>query len=75
MDTFGNVIQIGRWDMGVFFDEQTPEAIVKAVKNFRDSDYDPAYIRSKAIPFDKERFKTTMKDCIENALKEHLNKR
>jgi glycosyltransferase involved in cell wall biosynthesis len=61
--------------MGVFFDEQTPEAIIEAVGKFRDNDYDPAYIRDKAIPFDKERFKTTMKDYITNALEEHLNNR
>lgn len=57
--------------MGVFFDEQTPEAIIRAVENFCDSDYDPEYIRSKALPFDKEQFKTTMKDYVEKALKEH----
>lgn len=58
--------------MGVFFDEQTPEAIIEAMGKFRDGDYDPAYIRSKATPFDKERFKTTIKDYIEKALKNHL---
>ncbi|MDD2766246.1 MAG: glycosyltransferase [Candidatus Moranbacteria bacterium] len=58
--------------MGVFFDTQTPEAIIDAVHRFRDDDYDPAYIRSRALPFDKERFKTTIKDYIEKALKNHL---
>jgi len=61
--------------MGVFFDEQTPEAIVSAVGRFRDEDYDPAYIREKSLPFDKERFKATIKDYVENALAEHLKKR
>lgn len=60
---------------GVFFDEQTPEAIVEAVRSFDESRYDPHYIRNKALCFDKEQFKATMKDYIESALKEHLKKR
>ncbi|PIX89973.1 MAG: glycosyltransferase family 4 protein, partial [Candidatus Moranbacteria bacterium CG_4_10_14_3_um_filter_45_9] len=60
---------------GVFFDEQTSEAIVRAVEHFRDTDYDPEYIRNKAVPFDKERFKATMKDYIENAVNKHLQQR
>lgn len=60
---------------GVFFDEQTPEAIVEAVRSFDESRYDPQYIRNKALCFDKEQFKATMKDYIESALKEHLKKR
>src|SRR3990167_9670234 len=61
--------------MGVFFDEQTPEAIVGAMGHFRAAEYDPQYIRAKALPFDKERFKATIKDYITNALKEHLKQR
>jgi len=61
--------------MGVFFDEQTPEAIVSAVQRFRDADYDPQYIRNQSLPFDKERFKATIKDYIEKALAEHLKAR
>jgi len=61
--------------MGVFFDEQTPEAIVSAVRKFHDADYDPVYIREKALPFDKERFKSTMKYYIEKVLKGHLEAR
>ena len=61
--------------LGVFFDEQTPEAIVRAVEGFREADYDAAYIRSKAIPFDKERFKATIMDYVEKALAAHLEKR
>ncbi|OGI14924.1 MAG: hypothetical protein A2878_01060 [Candidatus Moranbacteria bacterium RIFCSPHIGHO2_01_FULL_54_31] len=60
--------------LGVFFDEQTPEAIMRAVEHFRETDYDAAYIRSKAIPFDKERFKATIKNYVEKALAAHLEK-
>ncbi|MEK7494675.1 MAG: glycosyltransferase [Patescibacteria group bacterium] len=60
---------------GVFFDEQTPEAIVKAVERFDETAYDPHFIRQKALAFDKEQFKATMKDYIEKALAEHLKTR
>lgn len=61
--------------MGVFFDEQTPEAIVGAVEHFCRAEYNPHFIREKALPFDKERFKTTIKDYIEGALHNHLETR
>lgn len=61
--------------MGVYFDEQTAEAIVTAVQGFEEKRYDPEYIRSQTRRFDKERFKATMKDYVENALREHLEKR
>ncbi len=58
--------------MGVYFDTQTAEAIVSAVTTFDEKRFDPEYIRSKALRFDKERFKATMKDYVTNALDEHL---
>ncbi len=61
--------------MGVFFDEQTPQAIVQAMDAFWKNDYDPVYIRSKALAFDKERFKATIQDYVESALEEHLETR
>ena len=61
--------------MGVFFEEQTPESIVAAVKHFSEKEYDGEYIRAKALPFDKERFKATMKDYVEKALEEHLREK
>lgn len=60
---------------GVLFDEQTPEAIISAVGRFQDDAYDSEYIRTKALAFDKERFKATMKDYVEKALEEHLRQR
>lgn len=60
---------------GVFFDEQTPEAIVRAMKNFRATDYDPHSIRPQALPFDKELFKTKIRAYIEKALEKHLRER
>ncbi len=61
--------------MGVYFEEQTAEAVVKAVEKFDENRYDPACIRAQALHFDKERFKATIKDYVEKALEEHLKLR
>lgn len=61
--------------MGAYFDEQTADAIAEAVKRFDGRSCDPEYIRSKALHFDKERFKATIKDYVENALRENLEMR
>jgi len=58
--------------MGVYFDLQTADAIVRAVESFDEKAYDPAFIRSRALRFDKELFKATIKDCLTRALAEHL---
>ena len=61
--------------MGVYFDAQTPEAIVAAVESFDEQRYDSAYIRSQSLRFDKERFKATIRDYVTDALAEHLRKK
>ena len=53
---------------GVFFDEQTPEAIMDAVSRFMDDDYDSDRIREKALPFDKEAFKRIIREYVEEAV-------
>ena len=54
---------------GIFFNEQTSEDIIRAVKKFRDENYDSKYIRSKALKFDREVFKSKIKEYIERELK------
>ncbi|MDD5397157.1 MAG: glycosyltransferase [Candidatus Moranbacteria bacterium] len=60
--------------MGVFFDQQTPEAIIEAVEKFKTLTFNANHIRSKVLKFDREVFKQKMQAFIENALKEHHNK-
>ncbi len=60
--------------MGVFFEQQSPEAIIAAVEKFEKMSFDPSYIRSKVLKFDRENFKEKMKAFIENALAEHKKK-
>lgn len=57
---------------GVFFENQTAEDIIAAVKNFKESDYDPNYIREKAEKFDKKIFKEKIKKYIDEEYKKHL---
>lgn len=52
--------------MGVFFDEQTKEAVIEAVEKFKKLSFDAEYIRSKVLKFDREIFKQKMKEFIEN---------
>jgi glycosyltransferase involved in cell wall biosynthesis len=54
---------------GIFFDEQTPEAIMAAVKNFDCKRFDPEYIRQSVLKFDKSVFKAKIKDYVESEYK------
>jgi glycosyltransferase involved in cell wall biosynthesis len=53
---------------GAFFDRQTPESLVDAVRRFEASAYDPAAIRAHARRFDVSVFKAGMRAAIENEL-------
>ncbi len=53
----------------IFFNRQEPEDIINSVKKFHDADYDPEYIRAKALKFDREIFKAKIKEYIEKELK------
>ncbi len=53
---------------GIFFDRQTPEAIMEAVSRFRDDDFDPVRIRESALPFDRESFKRIIREYVEEAV-------
>ncbi|MDP1620119.1 MAG: glycosyltransferase [Candidatus Moranbacteria bacterium] len=54
---------------GLFFEEQTAQAIIEAVGKFNDADYDPAYIRGQAEKFDKSLFKARIKEYIDGEYK------
>lgn len=53
---------------GLFFDHQTVEDVIVAIKNFRDNDYDPNYIRERVKKFDKSIFKAKIREYIEKEL-------
>ncbi len=58
--------------MGEFFDVQTAEALEGALRTFTSGLYDPQFIRNQVLRFDKEKFKATIKNLVENALAAHL---
>ena len=50
---------------GIFFDRQTEDDLIQAVKKFQKTNFDPRYIRQQALKFDKERFKMEIKKLVE----------
>lgn len=59
---------------GLFFDQQNAESLIEALKKFNELNFDREYIRSKAFKFDKEIFKSKIKNYVEEALAKHKNK-
>lgn len=56
---------------GVFFRQQTPEALAQAVRGFRDELFDPAAIRQHAEKYDVKVFRETVKEFIAEKWKKH----
>lgn len=54
--------------MGIFFEEQTADAVADALGRFRDKDYDSEYIRGRALRFDKAIFKEKIRKYITEAM-------
>lgn len=53
-------------ETGLFFEEQTPEALMDAVKRFEDIEkqFDPEHCRLNAARFSPERFRSAIKDFL-----------
>ena len=49
---------------GLFFNEQTPQAIINAVKEFEKMNFDRQYIRKTAERFSKAQFKDKIKEMV-----------
>jgi glycosyltransferase involved in cell wall biosynthesis len=58
---------------GVFFDDQSAEAIVAAIKRFESAGvaFDPCAVRSNALRFGSERFKTELRSFVDEAFRKH----
>lgn len=57
---------------GVYFDEQTWEALADAVIRFNDAEFDPERIRKHAEQFSRERFEREMREYLAYAWEEFL---
>ncbi len=55
---------------GEFFDEQTPEALIRAIRTFEPAEYDPEKIRAHAKSFDVQRFQQQILQFILQARRE-----
>jgi len=49
---------------GIFFHEQTPQEIIKAVKKFEEIEFDYEIIRNSALKFSRENFRKKVKKVI-----------
>lgn len=58
---------------GHFFYRQTPEALIKAIKEFEKMDFNTKICRKNALRFDKEIFKKKIKNFIEEKYREFKN--
>lgn len=54
-------------ETGIFFDEQTPEYLIRAINNFTPTKFNPKKIRDHVLKFDKELFKKKIKDFIKES--------
>jgi len=59
---------------GVFFDEQTADSLITAIKNFHKDKFNPRLIRQHAEKYSVERFKNEIKKFIEEEWKKFNNK-
>ena len=59
---------------GVFFNEQSIDSLVGAIKKFDASKFNPQTIYQHALKFDKENFKKKIKDFIEKKYNDHRNR-
>ncbi len=63
---------------GVFFDDQTPQSLIKAIKSFRDIKWKPHTIREHALGFDNSIFRSKIKNFVKTSFDEYtkmLNKK
>ena len=57
---------------GILFYEQTPQALMNALRQFTSWSYDPDDIRSHAVSFDTDSFQKIMKETVHALHKEYL---
>lgn len=56
---------------GVFFHEQTPEALAAALTDLESRTFDPAALRAHALTFDDAEYRRKIAACVDEALRRH----
>ena len=72
----GSLETVSKGETGLFFHEQSPESIIKAVEDFESMGkvpFDYKSCRKWAEGFSEERFKKEIKDFVETKYKEFKN--
>lgn len=65
----GDIVEhVNEGQEGLFFSEQTPEALTEVLTKFNPENFDPHKIREKALPFERELFKEKIRDYVEKSL-------
>ena len=54
---------------GLFFNKQTPASLIEAMDSLDPSDYDPNVVKNTTREFDKNIFKTKIKELIRAKVK------
>ncbi len=63
----GALESVKEGETGAFFNEQTSEALMKAVKEFKPKNFNPQKIRQHALKFSKDKFKKKIKNFVERS--------
>lgn len=69
----GALESVKEGETGLFFDEQTPESLIKAIRKFRPANFNSKKIHKHALKFDKEKFKKKIKDFVEKSYYDYRN--
>ncbi len=56
-------------ETGLFFRQQSPEALVEAIAAFQDKAFDSAAIRRHALRFDRQHFRRRIREVVDEAVK------
>ncbi len=71
----GGVLEIVKEGVsGIFFEEQSADSLIFALKKFKPEDFDSQKIRGEAIKFDKEVFKEKIRNFVQESWEEHINR-
>ncbi|MCC6485819.1 MAG: glycosyltransferase [Armatimonadetes bacterium] len=59
---------------GVFFQEQTVESLMDAVRRFEATEFDPVAVRANAMTFDRSVFMTSIARFVEDSYRDHVSR-
>lgn len=71
----GDIVEhVTEGKMGIFFERQTPDDLIDAIRRCDQMSYDPIHIRSQSLKFDRALFQRTIKDYVERIYREHCTR-